>query len=162
MRIREALEREKENIFKISFENWPRGDTLQDHIKACNEHENYQKGIWYLLGPPLPRTQIHSVLIFYDFHPRLKGIGSVMTPDSHRGRGYATTLINQLIEHCDTLEPCPSLLLYSEIDTTFYERFGFHVLPKKLQKKPGSPCMIRGPRGRQIRKKLPQKVPDPF
>ncbi len=159
MRIRKASKAEWEKIFQISFENWPRGASLEQHIKACYKHANYSKGTWYILGET---PEILSVLILYDFHTMLKGIGTVMTPQSHRHKGYASALLESVIQMNDDLEPRPYLLLFSDIATSFYERLGFQTLPPRLQKRPDSPCMIRIPISKAPLRQFPGKIPAPF
>jgi GNAT superfamily N-acetyltransferase len=58
----------------------------------------------------------------------LSGIGAVFTPAEHRGRGYASQLIEQLLEH-DRRDGALVAALFSEIGPGYYERFGFRALP---------------------------------
>ncbi len=50
-------------------------------------------------------------------------IASVVTPKSHRGHGYAKTLLTELFK----TEPDRASLLFSDIDPSFYETLGFKV-----------------------------------
>jgi len=159
MKMRRAEKGDLDEIFQISFENWPRGETLERHRKGCYSHENYQKGVWYVLGTS---GALKSVLILYSFDPKLRGIGTVMTPLDQRGKGYASELLRQVIEMCDLEDPVPNLLLFSEIKPSFYERFGFQALPKSFQKKEGTACMIRFPGGQKGPFAFPKTIPDPF
>lgn len=52
-------------------------------------------------------------------------IASVVTPETHRGHGYATELLKALF----ATDPQRAALLYSDIDPAFYERLGFRVTP---------------------------------
>jgi len=58
----------------------------------------------------------------------MAGIGAVFTPESRRGQGHATRLLEMLVER----ERAAGALLsglFSEIGTEFYERVGFHAVP---------------------------------
>lgn len=159
MKARIASKNELEKIFTISFDIWPRSENLEEHIKGCFNHSEYQEGEWHVLGSP---GDLKCVLILYTFDPKLKGIGTVMTPFKYRGQGLATDLLEQVIKACDQMHPTPNVLLFSEISPAFYERFGFRSLPSKFQKKPGTSCMIRFAHGRQEKGPYPEKLPEPF
>lgn len=67
------------------------------------------------------------------------GIGSVLTPKTYAGKGYATKLLKNCINNVygdNTL-----IFLFSDINPFFYERLGFRLLPPHLQKNVKSPCM---------------------
>lgn len=159
MRARVAEECELKDIFSISFEIWPRGKNLEEHFQGCFNHSNYRQGEWHVLGA---RGDLRCVLILYAFDPKLKGIGTVMTPARYRGQGYATKLIEQVIEQCDSIRPPPNILLFSEISPAFYERLGFRSLPPRFQKKEGTSCMIRFAHGVDQVGEYPEQLPDPF
>ena len=59
---------------------------------------------------------------------RACGIGAVFTQPRHRGRGYARTLIERLIERA-AADGCDLALLFSEIDPAYYARLGFTPIP---------------------------------
>jgi hypothetical protein len=74
----------------------------------------------------------------YDFHaivagrPALVlGIGAVFTPAAERGCGHARTLIDMMIDDAVSRQ-CAFALLFSEIGAEYYERAGFHALPRAL------------------------------
>ena len=76
----------------------------------------------------------------------MAGIGAVFTPPLQRGRGYASQLIERLLE----LERRDGVLfagLFSEIGTSFYERLGFVAVPIDevtlvVNRKDGAPAML--------------------
>ncbi len=55
---------------------------------------------------------------------RLAGLGAVYTQLNSRGSGYATELINEVLDFCET-KNFDGVILYSEIGTDFYADFGF-------------------------------------
>ena len=89
----------------------------------------------------------------YRYHVRLDGrsgwmagIGAVFTPPPHRGQGYASQLLERLLE----MERRDGVLfagLFSEIGTPFYERLGFAAVPidevtVRVDRKDGAPAML--------------------
>ena len=76
----------------------------------------------------------------------LLGIGAVFTPAARRGRGYASTLIERLIDEAHA-DGAALALLFSEISTAFYERLSFTPVPLdevrlQVRLKGGSPAML--------------------
>jgi len=74
------------------------------------------------------------------------GLGAVYTPLAQRGRGYASELIERLIQQARA-EGAIVAGLFSEIGSAFYERLGFHVVPfdevtVTVTRKGGSPAML--------------------
>jgi predicted N-acetyltransferase YhbS len=56
------------------------------------------------------------------------GIGAVFTPQEHRRRGHAATLLRALMEEARA-EGLGAAMLFSDIDPAYYERLGFVTLP---------------------------------
>ena len=85
----------------------------------------------------------------------MAGIGAVFTPESKRGQGHATRLLEMLI---DRERAAGALLsgLFSEIGTEFYERLGFRAVPLDevtvtVKREGGSPAMlVRGGEDRDL------------
>ena len=86
---------------------------------------------------------------------RMAGIGAVFTPPELRGRGYASRLIEMLLEQ-EHREGAALAGLFSEIGTAFYERLGFRVVPMhevdvEVAHKDGAPAMlVRGGEERDL------------
>jgi len=77
---------------------------------------------------------------------QLLGIGAVFTPPARRGRGYASTLIQQMIDQARA-DGAALAALFSEIGTGFYERLAFKPVPLdevrlRVKLKGGSPAML--------------------
>jgi hypothetical protein len=72
----------------------------------------------------------------YDLDARLGGrsvtvlgIGAIFTPERHRRRGHAATLVDLL--HADAAaRGCAWSLLFSEIAPAYYERLGYRAIPQ--------------------------------
>jgi GNAT superfamily N-acetyltransferase len=58
---------------------------------------------------------------------RMCGVGAVFTPVERRGRGYATVLLEQLLDR-ERRDGVELAALFSEISPAFYERLGFQPL----------------------------------
>jgi GNAT superfamily N-acetyltransferase len=75
------------------------------------------------------------------------GIGAVFTSSSKRGRGYASALIERLVDE-ERRNGAAFAMLFSEIAPAFYERLGFHVVRLDEwsisvdRKSGGSPAML--------------------
>jgi GNAT superfamily N-acetyltransferase len=89
----------------------------------------------------------------YRFNARLdgrdgfvSGLAAVFTPAHRRGHGYATTLLEQMIEQ-EQQDGALAVTLFSEIGPSFYERLGFAPVPLDeitvaVTRKGGSPAML--------------------
>ncbi len=76
----------------------------------------------------------------------MAGIGAVYSPPLQRGRGYASRLIEQLID-VERRDGALLVGLFSEIGTLFYERLGFTAVPIdevtiRVNRKDGAPAML--------------------
>jgi GNAT superfamily N-acetyltransferase len=76
----------------------------------------------------------------------MSGIGAVFTPPHRRGHGYASQLVERLLE---TERHDGALLagLFSEIDPAFYQRLGFTTVPLeevtvRVERRDGAPAML--------------------
>jgi GNAT superfamily N-acetyltransferase len=76
----------------------------------------------------------------------MSGIGAVFTPPLQRGKGYASHLIEQVLE-IERKEGALLAGLFSEIGATFYERLGFTSVPidevtVRVERRNGAPAML--------------------
>jgi len=75
------------------------------------------------------------------------GIGALFTPPEERGRGHASTLVEELVTRARR-DGALIASLFSEIGTPFYERLGFAPVPLDEvtvtvdRKKGGAPAML--------------------
>lgn len=79
---------------------------------------------------------------------RAVGIGAVFTPEAHRGRGYARTLIDRMLER-GAADGADYALLFSEIDPAYYASAGFVAVPRHevtlrtlAGSRPGAPAVL--------------------
>jgi GNAT superfamily N-acetyltransferase len=76
----------------------------------------------------------------------MAGIGAVFTPPLRRGKGYASQLIDRLVD-MERREGALLAGLFSEIDPSFYERLGFAAVPLdevtvRVERRDGAPAML--------------------
>lgn len=74
------------------------------------------------------------------------GIGALFTPPEMRGRGYASRLVETLVDEART-EGALLAGLFSEIGAAYYERFGFRHVPLdevtvSVERRHGAPAML--------------------
>ncbi|EGQ9206979.1 MULTISPECIES: GNAT family N-acetyltransferase [Vibrio] len=123
---RKAKPHELDAIYSMGFDVW--GDDLayEEYLVGCHHSKKYQAGTWYVL---IDNEQILSSLIVYKNMFGLKedcaGIGSVATPNSLRGRGYASNLVNLVKIELFSNHNCKTVFLHSDINHKFYSRLGF-------------------------------------
>jgi N-acetylglutamate synthase-like GNAT family acetyltransferase len=141
MIIREATKQEREFLFRKAYQVWHKSRTLEEYIKDNSKEDAF--GTRFVIDQD---GQLVSSLIVLKLEPimgkKVYGIGSVLTPKPHTGKGYATILLENRISKIEKDEDA-FIFLYSDIDPDFYRRLGFRLLPQELQKKVQSPCMVR-------------------
>jgi predicted N-acetyltransferase YhbS len=74
------------------------------------------------------------------------GIGAVYTPARQRHHGYAAAIINRLVDDA-AAAGAELAILFSEIGAAYYERLGFHAVPRReflfsITEKPGAPMTL--------------------
>ena len=149
-------------ILMDGYAAWPKGRTFEQYCFDNRKEDAY--GTRYVLVDSGEAIVSSLILLRLPAEEPVRryGIGSVVTPAEHRGKGCASILLGNCLR---LAEPETDIvLLYSDIDPAFYERLGFRALPEVLQKKAGSVCMaycgenlwqdlIAGP---------PESIPDYF
>jgi GNAT superfamily N-acetyltransferase len=76
----------------------------------------------------------------------MAGIGAVFTPPLRRGKGYASQLVERLLEQ-ERRDGVLLAGLFSEIGAAFYERLGFAAVPMnevtvRIDRRDGAPAML--------------------
>jgi GNAT superfamily N-acetyltransferase len=76
----------------------------------------------------------------------MSGIGAVFTPPDLRGRGFASEIVEQLVDR-ERREGAAVASLFSEIGEAFYKRLGFSLVPMEevtleVTHKAGAPAML--------------------
>lgn len=135
MKVREATKQEYEKIYRQGYREWAKGRSLQQYITDNQKEETLGKRYVLVDG----KEDIVASLMLLEFKPRLFGIGSIVVEPEFRGKGAGAQLIKESIK----LHPDAAFMLYSEIGTAYYERFGFRELPKSHQGSVQAICMVR-------------------
>lgn len=128
----------------MGFHAWHEGQSEEAFLEECRASKKYRSGVWYVLVDS-DQTFL-SKLIVYPLDAigmgNTKGLASIATPPFFQGRGYASTLIREVIRNL-TDEGVEHLILFSDISPAYYEKFGFRPLPNRFQSRDGSVCMVR-------------------
>jgi predicted acetyltransferase len=142
--IREATSEDMELVYMMGYDVWGEKIPSKKYITMCNGSSKYKQGNWYVLEET-DTKEVLSSLIVYELNPSkdliVRGIGSIATPKHLRQKGYASTLILQVIKNLEQNENCNNFFLYSDIGTDFYNRLSFIEIPPTKQKYKNSICM---------------------
>ncbi|SHI68897.1 GNAT family N-acetyltransferase [Desulfosporosinus lacus] len=138
MIFRQALPQEINFIFSEGYKEWSKNRTFEQYCIDNAKEDVY--GTRYVIDD---NNEIVSSLIILKLKDivgkRAYGIGSVLTPKIHAGKGYAT----ELLKNCILKEKEDSFIfLFSDINPEFYKRFNFKILPLKFQRYEKSVCMV--------------------
>ncbi|CCO49769.1 conserved hypothetical protein [Vibrio nigripulchritudo SOn1] len=119
----------------MGYDTWSQNKTKDEYLIQCSESKKYQSGVWYVL---LDNDRLISSLIVYSSGFSLPidsyGIGSISTENSLRNKGFASFLIDKVVN--ELLSNRSSIFLHSDIDYSFYEKFGFRQIDE-------SSCMVK-------------------
>lgn len=138
MMFRQAKQEEIEELFREGYKVWHKGRTLAKYCSDNAKEDAY--GTRYVIEENGVLVSSLILLRLKHFHDcKVYGIGSVLTPEPHKHRGYASALIKNCLEQITDSNAIT--FLYSEVSPSFYERFQFRVLPSNLQKDANSICM---------------------
>lgn len=139
MIFRQAKKEEKKLLLMQGYNQWPKNRSFEQY--CIDNAKEDTCGIRYVVEESGEIVSSLAMLQLGIISGRTAyGIASVLTPQVHTGKGYASELIKKCITtKSDRNTP---IFLYSEISPAFYERFGFRVLPQKLQKRVNSPLMV--------------------
>ncbi|MBW3697728.1 GNAT family N-acetyltransferase [Vibrio sp. T187] len=131
MNLRKSEPSELDVIYNMGFDVWNGGLSLEEYLTGCRNSDKYRAGTWYVL---IENGQIVSSLIVYSGLFGLKegcyGIGSVATPLSLRGKGYASQLIRLVTAELFARSGIKAVYLHSDIGHEFYRKLGFATIAK--------------------------------
>ncbi|HBV88595.1 GNAT family N-acetyltransferase [Desulfosporosinus sp.] len=137
MIFRQALPQEIDLIFIEGYKEWSKNRTFEQYRSDNAKEHAY--GTRYVIDV---NNEIVCSLILLKLKDiigkRVYGIGSVLTPKSHAGKGYA----KELLKNCIKEKEDTFIFLFSDINPKFYEKFSFRILPSKFQKYEKSICMV--------------------
>ncbi|WP_050182041.1 GNAT family N-acetyltransferase [Domibacillus robiginosus] len=135
MLLREAWPEERQKLYELGHQEWPKGRSLAQYIHDNQKEEAY--GTRYVLEDT--DGYIRASLMLLRLRPYLYGIGSVVVEPNFRRQGLGSSLIRQCMDkHSDA-----AFMLYSEIGSAYYEKLGFQVLPAPYQRYSHGLCMVR-------------------
>jgi len=126
-----------ENILDHTFTIWNEGLTRAAYSRWNAAQQRTRWGRAHLQrlalvdeqGTLLSTAKAYRFDASLDGHPiRMCGVGAVFTPVALRGQGYATVLLEQLLDR-ERRDGVELATLFSEIGPTFYQRLGFAPVP---------------------------------
>lgn len=138
MIFRQAAKEEIPSLFEEGYQEWSKNRTFAQYCLDNSKDDII--GTRYVIEE---NGRIVSSAVLLRLKSRLGkdvyGLGSILTSRRHRGKGYGI----ELIKKCMNLIPPENsiLFLYSDINPSYYEKFGFQSLPDELQKYAKSVCM---------------------
>ncbi|SMQ78048.1 hypothetical protein SAMN05444673_3213 [Bacillus sp. OV166] len=142
--IREARSEDMKVVYMMGYDVWGENMLSKDYLTMCQDSSKYKRGKWYVLEETETKELLSS-LIVYELNPSenliVRGIGSIASPLHLRKKGYASLLINAVINGLEQKENCNNFFLYSEIGSDFYKKFNFIEIPASKQKYKDSICM---------------------
>ena len=143
MPIRPAAPADLESVYRMGFDTWAEGRSLDAYLAACRAAPKYAGGTWWVdeeEGGRLVSSLLAHEIPLPSGAPAT-GLGSIATPPELRGRGHGSRLIAEVIRRREAAG-AEVFFLFSDIAPAFYGRFGFVVLGP-CPKKPASILMAR-------------------
>lgn len=137
MIIRKAMQTEIHSLFEQGYKEWSKNRSFEQYCIDNSKEDGF--GTRYVMEKNGEIVSSTIVLELERINGRKAyGIGSVLTPQNHRGNGYAAKLISKCINL--VYQNNSIIFLYSDISPTFYEKLNFKRLPLHLQRC-NTPCM---------------------
>ena len=130
MNIRPAQETDLNQIYMMGFDVWSGNATVEEYLNSCRDSKKYSQGRWIVLEKD---GALLSSLIIYELNKEWAGIGSIATPKECRRQGFAAELIAGVITQLKSSAELSTVFLFSDINPTYYNRFGFVALEAKYQ-----------------------------
>ena len=121
---------ELDQIYSMGFDVWSDGGSYQSYLEKCRASPKYQKGEWFVSEKD---GALCASLLLHSFGAGAYGIGSIATYLHERKKGHASSLIAGVVDYLRDSRRAQVVYLYSDIEPSFYQKFGFEQLPSKLQ-----------------------------
>lgn len=141
---RAAAVHELDLIYRMGYDAWGDGKSLDDYLAVCRASKKYAAGVWWVQtrgdGRPVSALLTHEIPIPGD--ACAIGLGSIATAPDLRGQGHASRLIREVLSRHERDAGTEVFFLFADISPRFYERFGF-VSSEPCPQKPQSMLMVR-------------------
>lgn len=129
-------------IYLMGYDIWSEGRSIEDYLTTCRINPEYQQGSWLQLvnddGIPTASLIVYELPAIGRY--KVTGFGCIATAPAHRRQGHAALLIDLVLrQRCGD----NAVFLFSDIDPSYYEKFGFFALPPDFQQYPKSVCMVK-------------------
>jgi GNAT superfamily N-acetyltransferase len=144
-----------EQIFDLTFSVWNEGLSRRAYSQwnSAQMRIPWARGRFHRFALLDAAGRVLASVKRYRYDIRLDGrdgwmcgLGAVFTPPDQRGRGYASQLIERVLDQ-ERRDGALMASLFSEIGAPFYERLGFAVVPLdevtvRVRSKNGAPAML--------------------
>lgn len=147
MKLRKLDKSEYPKVYQAGYKEWPKGRTFEQYVKDNQKEEAYGTRYGYVNS----ENKLIASLIVLSLTVKtangevlpIFGLGSIVVDEQYQGNGYGKAMITECLRLIETDNNHAVFMLYSEINPSYYNKFGFHPLPKKLQKYEAGCCMVR-------------------
>lgn len=130
-RVRVVAPEDEATVLRFGFSAWGDGRSLDEFVASYGQERHHLRGVAYMLEL-LDGTPVSALNTVRLARHRL-GIARVATDPSWRRQGYATMLLEAVMEIVHSESADIRFLLFSEVGSSFYERLGFCRLPDEQQ-----------------------------
>ena len=129
MLVRQAKPDELAAIYLMGFDVWGEDLSHHDYLIECHSSDKYALGSWYvLLVDSVPVASLIVYAAQFGLAPQCYGIGSVATASEHRGKGYASQLVQSVTHALLEEKNAEAVFLHADISLGFYARLGYQCL----------------------------------
>ncbi|KDM91655.1 GNAT family N-acetyltransferase [Photobacterium galatheae] len=126
MYLRKASENELDWIYRMGFDAWGNGLSMDAYLEGCRKSTKYQSGTWYVLtvdGQPVASLIVYSGQ--FALQDGCFGIGSVATAPEMRSQGYGSQIVRLVAQTLFEQHGAKAVYLHSDIGHAFYQKLGF-------------------------------------
>ncbi len=138
MIFRQANKEERPLLFQEGYKEWSKNRTFEQYCIDNGKEDAIGKR--YVIEKDGEIVSSAIIIRLRNINGKDSyGFGSIVTSEKHRGKGYGIELIKNCINLIYTDNTI--IFLYSDINTSYYEKLSFRILPNILQKYEKSVCM---------------------
>ncbi|MFG1495345.1 GNAT family N-acetyltransferase [Saccharospirillum sp. HFRX-1] len=127
MPVRAPESAEMDAVYMMGYDVWGDGDDIDTHLNDCRHSAKYAAGEWFVWD--LGGEPVASLIVFrdgYQLAEQCYGIGAVATEPGHRRQGYASALV-QAVVNVLAQRQAKAIFLHCDIEFDFYRRLGFEL-----------------------------------
>ncbi|MDO6707578.1 GNAT family N-acetyltransferase [Photobacterium sp. 1_MG-2023] len=126
MQLRKAREQEFEQIYRMGFDAWGNGLSMDAYLEGCRTSAKYQSGAWFVLT--VDAQPVASLIVYsgqFGLQEGCFGIGSVATAPVMRNQGFGSQIVRRATQALLEQHGAKAVYLHSDIGHGFYQKLGF-------------------------------------